>query len=167
MTKRIFLMGWLFFAVFVIVIAKLAYIQVYKGPIYAASSFSGRADIFPLEEASRGDILDRNGKSLLDAQIQPTLIILPKLLDDPEGFYQQFSRNFPQLSLLHQEIVPQNKNGTLVYPPTLVVPIPDTTTLHALQKFSFLINDTHAASSDYMALSIAHISQISGSVVVS
>lgn len=134
MTKRIFLMGWLFFAVFVIVIAKLAYIQVYKGPIYAASSFSGRADLFPLEEASRGDILDRNGKSLLDAQIQPTLIILPKLLDDPEGFYQQFSRNFPQLSLLHQEIVPQNKNGTLVYPPTLVVPIPDTTTLHALQK---------------------------------
>lgn len=93
MRKRIYQIGIILSLCFLVILGKLAYTQLYSGSAYAAQSFRTQADLFALEDYHRGEILDRNGKSLLNSYSAPALIIVPQadgLTADNRTFLEKY-----------------------------------------------------------------------------
>jgi len=71
-----FLMALLFLA------GKCAYLQLYKGKTLAAAAVRERTIRLPLGNFFRGDILDRQGRSLLDRQVLYRVAVFPAFMPD-------------------------------------------------------------------------------------
>lgn len=78
MRRRIYYVAMVLSIGFSIVLGKLAYTQLYGGSVYAAQSFQSQSCFIPLNDYARGQIYDRNGRSLLNSYTSPALIVTPQ-----------------------------------------------------------------------------------------
>ncbi|WP_245997965.1 stage V sporulation protein D [Aquisalibacillus elongatus] len=90
MKKRLIAVFLLIALYFVIMVGRLAYVQlVSSGEILAKAEELWSRDI-PLY-AERGKILDRNGDVLVDNQLAPTLVVVPRQIEGPEQVAKRLS----------------------------------------------------------------------------
>jgi len=80
--KIVFLLFSLFSTALLI---RLSYLQIYKSSILAQQAAEARNYYIPAEKYLRGDIVDRNGKSLLDSKEEPALIVVPSMIKSSEN----------------------------------------------------------------------------------
>ena len=99
MRRRMYQIGMILSLCFLVILGKLAYTQLYSGSVYASRSFQTQADLFTLEDHHRGDILDRNGKSLLNSCTAPALIIIPQADSQTEKLRTFLADYLPAASL--------------------------------------------------------------------
>lgn len=99
MRRRMYQIGMILSLCFLVILGKLAYTQLYSGSVYASRSFQTQADLFTLEDHHRGDILDRNGKSLLNSCTAPALIIIPQADSQTEKLHTFLADYLPAASL--------------------------------------------------------------------
>lgn len=91
----------LFGLLFTILAGRMAYIQVLQGPKLAAMGSKIHSQFIPGEEIPRGDILDRNGISLVDLGEREATVIFPAVLEE---------ENVPVLSQILQLSVEKVKD---------------------------------------------------------
>lgn len=86
MNKRLIRVSWLFGCLFLIVIVRTAYVQLWDGPhsgtTLAEKALKYHIQIIPGEEYQRGEVLDCNLISLTDSGIKPTLVAFPLSITD-------------------------------------------------------------------------------------
>jgi len=84
MIRRIKQIKWLMTIFLLIILGRLAYIQLYDGPHSGrglAEKAARRWEMsFVTEEYARGDIVDRNGISLTDSRLASRIVLFPWLL---------------------------------------------------------------------------------------
>lgn len=81
--KRMVQIFYLFSLLFLLIIARLANVQLNYGAEYAYKALQQRTTQVVLETIPRGDILDRNLKSLTGSRLQQRVIIFPSLVVQP------------------------------------------------------------------------------------
>jgi penicillin-binding protein 2 len=82
--KRMVLVFYFLMIPFLMFVFRLCFIQVEKGNYYAVKAIRSETQTVPLEEFPRGDILDRNMRSLTGSVVSNRLVIFPLLIKDPE-----------------------------------------------------------------------------------
>lgn len=88
--KRLIAVFLLIAVYFLIMVGRLAYVQlVSSAEILEKAEELWSRDI-PLY-AERGKILDRNGEVLVDNQLAPTLVVVPRQIEDPESVAKKLS----------------------------------------------------------------------------
>lgn len=81
--KRIVKTFYLIIILFIPIIAQLAEVQIVQGPEYARKALEQRSITVVLEDIPRGDILDRNLKSLTGSEMQLRVVIFPNIMNEP------------------------------------------------------------------------------------
>ncbi|NMA01348.1 MAG: penicillin-binding protein 2 [Clostridia bacterium] len=110
MAKRLITLIFLFSFLFIGLTGKAFYEQIIMGPSHVKRSLSIRTIDFPGEEFIRGDILDRNGISLTDTAIRPTLVVYPRLIENP----QEIATKIKDIKI--KDIEPYYRNNVKIYP---------------------------------------------------
>ncbi|NLK52662.1 MAG: hypothetical protein GX295_09510 [Syntrophomonadaceae bacterium] len=82
--RRIQLLLALFMVVAILGLGRLGFLQLIAGAHLSRQAWSARADFVALEDFSRGEIVDRYGRSLTDTTYEPGLIVFPVLMSEPE-----------------------------------------------------------------------------------
>ncbi|MTI81209.1 MAG: penicillin-binding protein 2 [Firmicutes bacterium] len=82
--KRMVLTFYLFLILFIPIMARLVDIQLAHGSEYAHRALEQRSMKVVLEDIPRGDILDRNLKSLTGTGMPQKVVVFPSLLEDPQ-----------------------------------------------------------------------------------
>ncbi|CEO90045.1 peptidoglycan D,D-transpeptidase FtsI family protein [Syntrophaceticus schinkii] len=95
---RIVLLFCCFLLVFLILGGKIAYLQLYQGEKLTNLAVENRMVSLELGNVFRGDILDREGRSLLDSQGIYHLAVFPSLLCNPSAAVEQLSTMLPEYS---------------------------------------------------------------------
>ncbi len=91
--------------IFVLLSFRLAYIQLVRGYSFARDAVRQRAHIVTLDY-NRGDILDRNGISLLGGEKEKVLILFPGLLAKGDPETREFVSNMlPSVSLSGRPVI--------------------------------------------------------------
>ncbi|NPV27361.1 MAG: penicillin-binding protein 2 [Firmicutes bacterium] len=80
--RRITSLLFLFSFVWLIWAGRLGYLQLVQGKQLARQAVNLRSQTVILEEYPRGDILDRQGRSLTDVSEQPGVVVFPSLMSD-------------------------------------------------------------------------------------
>lgn len=83
--KRIVWVFVLFFAFFIPLMYRLGHIQLVKGGEFARRAWEQRTQRVVLESNERGNIYDRNLRSLLDSHYQMRVVAFPSLVADKAG----------------------------------------------------------------------------------
>ena len=78
--RRIQLLLALFMVVAILGLGRLGFLQLIAGAHLSRQAWSARADFVALEDFSRGEIVDRYGRSLTDTTYEPGLIVFPVLM---------------------------------------------------------------------------------------
>lgn len=86
--KRMVKTFYLLLILFVPIVARLIDVQIAHGPEYARRALEQRSVKVVLEDIQRGDILDRNLKSLTGVGLQERVVVFPAMMDDPFGTAQ-------------------------------------------------------------------------------
>lgn len=102
--RRIFALMIVVAFCFILLIVKLFYLQVIKGPGYAREAVAQRANSLALLEG-RGDILDRNGVSLLGSSKKVGLAAFPSQYS---GLEEEIMACFPTMEGIEAIISPPN-----------------------------------------------------------
>lgn len=89
---RIKLLFFIFIFLFLGLLVRLLQLQIVEGEELAALAERIRTQTVFGEEFPRGDILDRNGESLLDSREQPAVVIFPAMWENSEQAIVQLSR---------------------------------------------------------------------------
>lgn len=79
------------FALFVILVLNLGYVQVIRGPYYHNLSVNNRIRVVPIE-SRRGRILDRNGVVLADSRIAFDIMVVPQEIEDEESLFRYLGK---------------------------------------------------------------------------
>ncbi|MBO8138578.1 MAG: penicillin-binding protein 2 [Desulfotomaculum sp.] len=111
--KRIVLTFYLFLILFIPIIARLTNIQLTHGPEYARRALEQRSIKVVLEDIPRGDILDRNLKSLTGSGMPLKIVVFPSLMKKPQETAQHISEI---LSVNKKEIIRQFSKGSGILP---------------------------------------------------
>ncbi|MBM7854044.1 penicillin-binding protein 2 [Desulfohalotomaculum tongense] len=113
--KRMVLTFYLLLILFIPIIARLADVQLARGPEYARRALEQRSMKVVLEDIPRGDILDRNLKSLTGSGLQQKIVIFPSLMDDPQRVAESLAGILGEDT---QKLIEQfaRGSGTLPYP---------------------------------------------------
>lgn len=95
--SRIVFLGCCFFLAFLLLAGKVAYLQIYQGEKLASMAVERRTVSLDLGNYYRGDILDWQGRSLLDSQVSYHLAVFPSLLleSGSSGTTEQLSALLP------------------------------------------------------------------------
>lgn len=96
--SRIVFLFCCFLLAFLVLGGRLAYLQLYKGDKLASQAVERRMVSLELGNIFRGDILDRQGRSLLDSQVSYHLAVFPSLLCDPSAAVEQLTVLLPERS---------------------------------------------------------------------
>lgn len=115
MGKRLIALVFLFSFLFLGLTGKTFYEQIIMGPSHVQKSLSIRTIDFPGEEYIRGDILDRNGISLTDTAIRPTIVVYPKLIEHPLEIVTKIKE------LTIKDIEPYYRNNVKIYPAPFLI----------------------------------------------
>lgn len=106
--SRIVILFCCFLLAFLLLEGRVAYLQIYKGEQLANQAVERRMVTLELGNFYRGDILDRQGKSLLDSQVTYHLVVFPSLICDLPQTVEQLSTLLPeqgkQIEILNDEI---------------------------------------------------------------
>ena len=117
MAKRLITLIFLFSFLFIGLTGKAFYEQIIMGPSHVKRSLSIRTIDFPGEEFIRGDILDRNGISLTDTAIRPTLVVYPRLIENP----LEIATKIQEIKI--KDIEPYYRNNVKIYPSPFLIHI--------------------------------------------
>jgi penicillin-binding protein 2 len=96
--SRIVILFCCFLLMFLFLEGKIAYLQVYQGEKLTNLAVENRMVSLELGNVFRGDILDREGRSLLDSQGIYHLAVFPSLLCDTSAAVEQLSTMLPEYS---------------------------------------------------------------------
>jgi len=66
----------------VLLIGRVAYLQLFNGGYLSSYAEQNQTKLIPGEDIYRGNILDRKGHSLTDSKVESALIVFPDMLDD-------------------------------------------------------------------------------------
>ncbi len=91
---RVIVLFCCFLVTFLLLEGRVAYLQIYKGKELAAYAVKGRTISLRVGNFYRGDILDQQGRSLLDRQIKYDLAVFPALIE-PSASIQQLESLLP------------------------------------------------------------------------
>ncbi len=86
--KQLVLASFFILAVFSILILRLWFLQVVKGPVYLSKSENNRIRL-QYVDPSRGMILDRNGEILVDNRPSYNLFVIPEDIQDHAGLFSK------------------------------------------------------------------------------
>ncbi|KKM09269.1 hypothetical protein SY88_19810 [Clostridiales bacterium PH28_bin88] len=93
--QQVWRISWLliaFLLAFAALEVRMAYIQVVKGPQYAAAAARAHSQIVPGEQFPRGNILDRYGRVLSDPGERMGVVMFPGMVKDYENTARQLER---------------------------------------------------------------------------
>jgi penicillin-binding protein 2 len=99
MQSRIVFLFCCFFLTILLLLGKVAYLQIYRGEELANQAVENRTVSLDLGNFYRGDILDCQGRSLLDSQLVYYLAVFPSLLP-VEQLSTLLPEHFKQLEML-------------------------------------------------------------------
>jgi penicillin-binding protein 2 len=116
--KRIVHTFYLFLILFIPIIARLIDVQIHHGPEYAHKALEQRSIKVVLEDIPRGDILDRNLKSLTGSGLQHKIVVFPSIMADPQQATEQLASI---LNIDSKEVAKEfaNGSGILSYTPNV------------------------------------------------
>lgn len=108
--RRIRSLFLIFLILFLALTTRLYKIQIVEGNQYTIKANKMRTQLVPGEEFFRGDIVDRNGCTLLDSCSKTAIVIFPAMLKDQLQVAAELSAiiNFPAAKIL--ERLESNKN---------------------------------------------------------
>ncbi|HHU55431.1 MAG TPA: stage V sporulation protein D [Acholeplasmataceae bacterium] len=120
--KRIIFIINALFVLFVIILIRIGYVQVFNGTVFVERAFDLWTRNIPVS-GRRGRILDRNGKLIVGNTLAPTVSIIPQQIEDKERAIYEVSKilNMPMEKIaahfnknVSVEIIkPEGKNITL------------------------------------------------------
>lgn len=114
--KRIVWVFVLFFAFFIPLMYRLGYIQLVKGGELASKAWEQRTLRVVLESNERGNIYDRNFRSLLDSNYQMRVVAFPSLVADKDETSRVLA---PILGLSPEEVAGRLKGKPAYWPEEL------------------------------------------------
>jgi len=89
--KRVVLVFYFLMILFLLLLVRLCFIQIEKGSFYAAKAARSETQTVPLEEFPRGDIMDRNMRSLTEPFASNRLVVFPLLIKDPDSLSKELA----------------------------------------------------------------------------
>ncbi|MHB1421510.1 MAG: penicillin-binding protein 2, partial [Bacillota bacterium] len=81
--RRTSIIALLICAGLLLLLGRLAFIQLYRGPDLKLAAARNHTITFPAEDYSRGDILDRSGVPLTNKGVYPAAVAIPSLVKAP------------------------------------------------------------------------------------
>ncbi|MEG6615854.1 penicillin-binding transpeptidase domain-containing protein [Peptococcaceae bacterium 1198_IL3148] len=111
--KRIVQTFYLFLILLIPIMAKLIDVQIYHGSEYAHKALEQRSIKVVLEDIPRGDILDRNLKSLTGSGLQNKIVVFPTIMDNPQQVADQLAA---VLKVSASEVLKEFANGSGILP---------------------------------------------------
>lgn len=96
--SRVVFLFFCFLFAFLLLEGRVAYLQIYKGEELAVQAVERRMVTLKMGNFYRGDILDREGRSLLDSQVVYRLAVFPSLIRDLPQTVERLSALLPQES---------------------------------------------------------------------
>ena len=83
LSLRVATLGFIALALFALIFFRLWYLQVLAGDTYLAEANQNRARVIPIP-APRGDIVDRNGRSIVESRLANVVQLNPRSLPEEE-----------------------------------------------------------------------------------
>lgn len=88
--RRLTCMSIVAVLIFAVLTGRLGYLQITEGERYEKMATENRIRLLPLA-APRGDILDRNGRTLVTSRLAPVISVVPMDMDDPDAVLARLS----------------------------------------------------------------------------
>ncbi|NLJ99755.1 MAG: hypothetical protein GX318_00760 [Clostridia bacterium] len=86
--KRIYIILAMLYMVFLLLFLRLAHLQLVMGDQLSVEAVKNHTSLIAGEDVPRGCILDRNGLTITDTRVTPTLMLFPEILGKDEEIWR-------------------------------------------------------------------------------